>query len=136
MADQVKQRCEARSYDRWSIGGRRCSKPAKVQEDGKWFCAVHSPAAVAKRRAARDKRWDEENAERHQAWIRSQERERRADLFPELLEALKTAAASQNCTCKLLRLVGDTLPCGKCQLESVIRKAEDRSPVQKAGGLV
>lgn len=49
-------------------GGSSCSVPAKVNVDGKWYCHIHDPAKVAKRRALENKRsqerWRKEQAER------------------------------------------------------------------------
>ena len=54
-----------------------CNKPAKVQDEkGKWCCGIHSPEAVAKRKAKSDARYEEWRANIDAA-RKTQERERK-----------------------------------------------------------
>lgn len=51
----MKERCEARVYRSEDARGARCSKRAKVEVDGKSYCAVHDPARADAKRAARER---------------------------------------------------------------------------------
>lgn len=83
--------CQKRVFSgrRDDMRGHLCGKPAKTQENGAWLCSIHTAAAEAKRNAERNARWDAEAEARRQAPAQAQERDRRASLFPELVEALK-----------------------------------------------
>ena len=76
----------------WSSRSRQCSKNAKSQEDGKWYCGTHLPSAVRAKKDAMEARWDAkwyaERAVRYKAEAAAAEQKRRADLYPELLAAL------------------------------------------------
>lgn len=37
--------------------GTPCENRGKVLVDGRWYCTLHSPGSVAKRKAAREERW-------------------------------------------------------------------------------
>jgi uncharacterized Zn finger protein (UPF0148 family) len=73
--------------------GGRCTKTAKVERDGKWYCGTHDPVAVKARddarSAVRSAQWNAEQAIRARADAEAAEQKRRADLFPVLLNALK-----------------------------------------------
>lgn len=47
----------------------QCYHPGKVQVDGKWYCAVHDPAYIKKKRDAEQHKYDEKWAKR---WIEIQ----------------------------------------------------------------
>jgi hypothetical protein len=51
MPDEEPKCCAVR-YER-AYGPRRCEKPGKVQEDGKWYCGVHNPEL----KRQRDAKW-------------------------------------------------------------------------------
>jgi hypothetical protein len=34
-----------------------CGKPGKVEVEGKWYCGIHDPVKVAKRRANTEAKW-------------------------------------------------------------------------------
>lgn len=87
-----KQRC---CNTKWTYGGyrRACTKTAKVERDGKWYCGVHDPVARAEKAEARLEQWRTKaqadikaRAEKESA---AAEQKRRADLYDELVEALK-----------------------------------------------
>ena len=54
-----KQRC---CNTKWTYGGyrRTCTKTAKVERDGKWYCGIHDPVARAEKAAARHANWMDE----------------------------------------------------------------------------
>ncbi len=70
-----------------------CGKKAKHEHEGGWYCKNHHPPTVQAKREARDKRWEKKWAEQRERIAQQEaqraEQKRRADLYPELLEALK-----------------------------------------------
>ena len=62
------RRCSERVYDgsRIDFRGHMCTRPVKVEVNGKWFCSIHSPEAKAKRRLEDERRWQE----KEKAWER------------------------------------------------------------------
>lgn len=58
MADKVN--CSVTVTDGWHRS--KCSRKAKVVEDGKPYCGQHAPSALQARRAARDAKWRSESA--------------------------------------------------------------------------
>jgi len=75
------------------FGFYTCSKTAKYEHLGKWYCKTHHPPTVWAKREARSAEWNKEFAARQLAIKEAQaakdEAARRAALYPELLEALK-----------------------------------------------
>lgn len=65
-----------------------CSRNGKVERDGKWYCGQHDPVAVEERRAARSRRWDEEDARREAVRKEARIRRERADLCVTALEGI------------------------------------------------
>ena len=57
-----------------------CSKPAKVEEDGKWWCKSHASSEVRKRRAAADERDEQQRVAEREERERWQAVQRRAVL--------------------------------------------------------
>lgn len=45
----------------FTFRGSLCSKKAKVERDGKWFCGTHDPIKIAERRSKRDAKWAEQS---------------------------------------------------------------------------
>lgn len=41
-------------------GRHRCAKPGTVHEEGKWWCAIHTPSAKLERTRAKLARWNAE----------------------------------------------------------------------------
>ena len=89
------------------ISGRfhsyQCSKSGKIERDGRWYCGTHDPVRIKEKREERDRKWsegfraqreDSEQRERDEA-----EQKRRADLFPELLDALESVMNSWRIIC-------------------------------------
>jgi hypothetical protein len=80
----------------WSAGAfrsRQCGKSAAYEHEGQWYCKTHHPPTVAAKAEARqeerDRKWRYEKSLRDKAAAKRAEMERRAALFPELLEALR-----------------------------------------------
>lgn len=65
----------------------RCTRRGTLAADGKMYCGVHSPAAVAKRRAKSQERYEQQRKE----WEAEREAERRAAALVELCQGLDIA---------------------------------------------
>lgn len=67
-----KQQCSVRVFDgsRMNFQGYMCHKPAKVQADGKWYCATHDPEAVKRRNAKQEEKWEAQRKADHERWDR------------------------------------------------------------------
>ncbi len=82
------------------FGFYTCSKTAKYEHLGKWYCKTHHPPTVWEKREARNAEWNKEFAARQLAIKEAQaakdEAARRAALYPELLEALRQIAKIGN----------------------------------------
>ena len=72
------------------VSGHQCYKRGVVKCGGKWYCAIHDPEAVAKRREAQTKKYRAEQARQIKFW----NREKRAydALDNKLPKALKRVA--------------------------------------------
>lgn len=66
-----------------------CGKTAKHERDNKWYCGMHDPIAVAAKYAKRKEAHEENLRAFYKAQEEKKETQRRADLYPELLDALK-----------------------------------------------
>jgi hypothetical protein len=77
-----------------------CGKKAKHEHEGKWYCKTHHPPTVQAKTDARNERWEKQFAEQRERIAQQEaqraEQKRRADLYPELLEALKAILAAQS----------------------------------------
>ena len=76
----------------WGGYSFSCGKKAKYEHEGKWYCKTHHPPTVQAKMEARNERWRKEWAEQRERTEQQEaqraEQKRRADLYPELLEAL------------------------------------------------
>jgi hypothetical protein len=82
--------CQGRIWN--GFGYHDCNKSASLEHEGKHFCKIHHPPSIMERRLAANVKFQAKmNAEREarrEANDALQERDRRAALFPELLETL------------------------------------------------
>ena len=73
-----------------------CGKKAKHEHEGKWYCKTHHPPTVQAKKEARIERREKQFAEQRERLAQKEaqraEQRRRADLYPELLEALRWTA--------------------------------------------
>ena len=86
----TQQTCCGRRWDGYHY--RDCSKPAKVEVEGKHYCGIHNPIAIAEKQAKRDAKWAEERKAEAKARAAKEDAARRAECFPDLLAALKLCA--------------------------------------------
>jgi uncharacterized Zn finger protein (UPF0148 family) len=61
-SEMKNEQCSRRVYRAGQFLGGSCSKPAKVQVDGKWYCAMHNPEKVEARRKKANDKWNAEAA--------------------------------------------------------------------------
>lgn len=89
-----KQKCCARVYG-GGYRGHMCGNTAKVEVDGKFYCGVHDPirlkAISDKKDAERKAALDARNKRSFEVEKRNRENARRAEAFPTLISALKSA---------------------------------------------
>ena len=106
-----KDKCSVRVWKRW--GNHGCYKKPKVFRNGKWYCTIHDPARVAKKKAAKDAQWERE-------WAESEKQYRLEAAAPALLEACKEAFDMvKNCPGNWQNGVRD-------KLDAAIKKAEGK----------
>ncbi|MEX5523385.1 hypothetical protein, partial [Bacillus cereus] len=66
-----------------------CNRPAPIHADGKDWCKIHSPEAVAKRRARSDAKYAAEQAKSAARYATLNRRNKMADAYPAIYEALR-----------------------------------------------
>ena len=60
----TEKQCCVKVYPPDRFGGSYpCSRKAKVEHEGQWYCTQHSPAATEARRQKNREKWEAENAE-------------------------------------------------------------------------
>lgn len=86
------EKCSAHTHgDVWR--DYPCSKNAKVERDGKWYCGTHDPVKVAERKAKRDAVYLEKHDARKRAAMR---RLRHDKLHEECVYAIEAIAKGHN----------------------------------------
>lgn len=75
-----------------------CEKKAAYEHDGIWFCKTHHPPTVAQKNKEREDgwraKWAEQDAERKRKKEETAAQERIVELFPKLVNALRSAIAT------------------------------------------
>lgn len=88
----VTHKCAGLIYPPGAFQGHLCGNGARYEDAGKWYCKTHHPPTIKEKIRARSQKWEQELREKQAKWAAEarerQERNRRAALFPELLEAL------------------------------------------------
>lgn len=91
MIDQHK--CVKQVYAVGSFRGHPCGRNATYEHDGKHYCKTHHPPTIQAQGKARKKAFETklaaETAHRKQIAKEADEQHRRADTYPEMLEALQ-----------------------------------------------
>ena len=59
------ERCSQKMFADWHRS--QCSRNAKVERNGRWYCTQHDPERVAAKNEERDERWAAEREARHLA---------------------------------------------------------------------
>lgn len=58
--ERTKRQCSAIiSIDNWHTA--HCSKPAKIERDGKWFCGIHDPEYIKVKESKREVKYEAGN---------------------------------------------------------------------------
>lgn len=106
-AERAAKHCCARVYDRWRIdvSGHQCTKPAKVETGGKWYCKVHDPEAVKRREKASYDRYQKQFENR----LKYTETAYQAALQTARHEALREAAQQARFGAMELRAINEPL---------------------------
>jgi len=65
-----KEKCCQNVVDSGSYHSRKCSHNAKVVRNGKHYCGIHDPVAVAKRDKQKQERWDKKINKRKEEFKR------------------------------------------------------------------
>jgi uncharacterized Zn finger protein (UPF0148 family) len=93
MSEQ--HQCVDRVFGAGNYFGRMCGRTAKYEHNGTWYCKTHHPPTVKQKqdekRAAFKREWAAQRAANERAEAARAETKRRAELFPELLAALRLA---------------------------------------------
>lgn len=80
---KTKQRCCKMVHDEGrSVGFHQCSRTAKIERDGKHYCAQHDPEAVKQRDTTQRAKWEKE-------WAEARAKRKLEKAAPAMLEALK-----------------------------------------------
>ena len=74
MKGKEKHQCVERVFGDRGFNWR-CSNNGTVEKDGKWFCGIHSPEAVAKRGAKQEARYQLEHEANEKRWERQKVKE-------------------------------------------------------------
>ena len=107
---EPKHYCSSKVFDESIRRAVGCSKPAKFERDGRWFCTIHAPDYVEKKNAERRARRDAISAA-------NTARFRLQAAAPDLLAACKLA----------LDIIGHPDDAGTKIIAEAVAKAEGRS---------
>lgn len=88
---ETKKQCCHKSFATWPA--KRCKNTGVLEFGGDHYCKMHHPPTVQEKKrkqaAAFDAKFKADLARKKVAFEEATEQKRRADLYPELLEALK-----------------------------------------------
>ena len=74
---------------RWDMGGHRCGKPVKGNDEGgRPVCSIHLPSAIAKRKIKLAEKHAEESKQCNAKWALEREEKRRYGCHDDLVAAL------------------------------------------------
>jgi len=73
------------------LGSKRCVKPAVVEVDGQWWCAIHTPAAKDARWEKRTAKWAAERQAKDAAAARASALQCARDAVVEAAKGLRKA---------------------------------------------
>lgn len=68
--------------------GYGCTKPVRIEIDGKHYCAIHNPETVSQRKEKTRLRWNADNEKKRQKYAAQDEQVRRAACYDDLLAAV------------------------------------------------
>ena len=121
-----------------SWGGSPCARRGVNLEFGEWWCKQHTPSLIKAKRAAESAAWQakyesrrQEAAARHQE---TDERDRRAECFPDLVAALKAALPYLEHSLKFYRFQREGHEFWPNREEAEGNITEARAAIEKAAG--
>ena len=82
----MSEKCCQEIYRDWSRS--RCRRNGTKEHDGKWYCGTHHPDAVDARHKKSMAKFDGRMAELNAKFAKQARDAKRAELFPELVNAL------------------------------------------------
>lgn len=95
----MSHKCQKRVYngrrDDWI--GHQCGRPARVQEEGRWLCSLHTADGIKKRNEAIQAKWKAQDEIRDKRIEQNTKDKQKLALFDELLEALKAYVQDDEC---------------------------------------
>lgn len=91
MAHMYEEQCSAQVHNDFGVSFHQCLRNATVERDGRKYCTTHDPVRVKQRAAAQREKWAKQDEAYRAEHRRRMEMSRRAELFPEMLAALKYA---------------------------------------------
>jgi hypothetical protein len=91
----AKHKCVGRAWSSGSYSSHSCGRTAAYEFEGMHFCKTHHPPTVLAKSAAKTAEWNaafkRKEEIRKAATEAANEQKRRAELFPEMLDALRRA---------------------------------------------
>jgi hypothetical protein len=99
-----------------------CGKKAKYEHKGEWYCKTHHPPTVRAKTDARNemwrKQWAEDRERSEQQEAQRVEQNRRATLYPDLIQAMHDIArqpegdeqSAQAVAREMLKMCGEDAP--------------------------
>jgi hypothetical protein len=128
MTEQHK--CVGRTYNGYRF--LMCGVGAKHEHNGKWYCKTHHPPTVEQKRAEKqaqyERKYEAKELARDAEIAERNEMKRRADLYPELLEALKELDSWLVCACIATpEDMAQSFPHMQQVVSAAIAKAEGKS---------
>lgn len=108
----TKHQCSKRVFSgaRWDTGGHQCTKRGKVEVDGKWYCAIHSPDGETKRNAAWREKFDAERADADARYALEAKRDADAKLGASIRNLPKGHALMRGFSSGLFVVLNDGRP--------------------------
>jgi hypothetical protein len=100
----------------------KCSKKAKHEHEGHWYCKTHHPPTVRAKTDARNEKWKKEWAAKRERdaleAAQKAEQQRRATLYPDLIQAMREIArlleggekSAQGIAREMLKKCGEDAP--------------------------
>ena len=110
--------CKERVWGRYAFKSNSCGKKAKHEHEGHWYCKTHHPPTVEAKNKARKAQWEKEWAAAREKVTQKAEQQRRATLYPDLIQAMRDIArqpegdelSAQEVARAMLKMCGEDAP--------------------------
>jgi hypothetical protein len=90
----MKNGCSESVHDTYGVGFHQCSYSGLYLVDGKWYCTIHNPAYVKKRREKQEQKWKAEWSNKQAKWDRAAKRDK---LFDKMLKTIRDLHSECHC---------------------------------------